>query len=97
MAPKTVAGPGIRVSLLEADGLAVGERPSGLCTEVRKMTKKDFEMVAKVLKGLKEEEGMFEGVLGEVARRLAAKIAEDNPRFDVGKFLSACAGVEGKR
>jgi len=58
------------------------------------MTRKDFELIAQVLKDLKQdqrERGAFahNPDLETVARWLADGLEETNPRFDRVKFLQA--------
>lgn len=58
------------------------------------MTKKDFELIAKVIKDLKKdqrERGAFANNpdLETVAEWFALELEETNPRFDRVKFLQA--------
>jgi hypothetical protein len=58
------------------------------------MTRKDYKLIAEVLKsGMENWAGWNEKpeeVLSGTARSLATKLAQDNPRFDRAKFLEAC-------
>jgi len=57
------------------------------------MTRKDYELIARALKisGLNWEDGATpETVIREVAGQLAYTLAQDNPRFDRARFLTAC-------
>lgn len=68
------------------------------------MTRKDYEVIAAVLKELRRsrpysDEGMDEpetrpAVLADVALHLSIIFKEDNARFDRTRFLKAC-GVLG--
>jgi len=54
------------------------------------MIRKDFEVIARVIRGLD-----FFGAAGEadrlmVARAFARELSYTNPRFDADKFLAAC-------
>lgn len=62
------------------------------------MTKKDYEMIAKAIKTVVEQlkaENDYgtEYVAEEIAASLSTAFAEENPRFNIGKFMSAC-GLE---
>lgn len=59
------------------------------------MTRKDYELIAKVLKtqlelsrGFGEEDG--EAAVKNIVFDLMADLAKENPRFDRVRFLSAC-------
>lgn len=59
------------------------------------MTRKDFELIAGVIKALKQDQrdrGAFahNPDLKEVAEWFALTLQEENPRFDRDKFLTAC-------
>ena len=58
------------------------------------MTRKDYQLIAEVIKsGIENWEGWNEKpeeVLAGTARSLATKLAQDNPRFDRARFLTAC-------
>lgn len=56
------------------------------------MTKKDFQMVADVLKGLLED-GVPSPVVKKAADSFMVMFKKSNPRFDEGRFLKAC-GLE---
>jgi hypothetical protein len=54
------------------------------------MTKKDFEFIAKTIKGIDAEAvGGAQGKFN-VAETFAYKLAETNPRFDPHRFIKAC-------
>lgn len=58
------------------------------------MTRKDYKLIAEVLKsGMENWAGWNEKpeeVIAGTARSLATKMAQENPRFDRAKFLEAC-------
>ena len=58
------------------------------------MTRKDYQLIAEVLKsGMENWKGWDEKpeeVLAGTARSLATQLAKDNPRFDRARFLTAC-------
>jgi len=59
------------------------------------MTKKDFELIAKVIKDLaqdQKERGAFANNpdLETVANWFALELEETNPRFDRARFVDAC-------
>lgn len=57
------------------------------------MTRKDYELIAKVLKDLNDDfnnGGADEVSLALVAEELATALALDNPRFNRARFVSAC-------
>lgn len=59
------------------------------------MTRKDYVAIAAAIKlagSVNESTGHKLGVY-DVARVLAETLAQDNPRFDRGRFLTAC-GVQ---
>lgn len=53
------------------------------------MTKKDFELIAAVVKGLPADTDYLSA--GLVAIHLADALATTNPRFNRGRFLEACS------
>ena len=67
------------------------------------MTKKDFELIASILRNL----GEFEGVIGSglhfdssvdrvaIAEWFANELAHTNPLFDREKFIKACLPQDG--
>jgi hypothetical protein len=57
------------------------------------MTKKDYVLIAKVLKDSSELERIEPVVFKLVCKRFSKVLANENPRFDRGRFLTAC-GVE---
>ena len=59
------------------------------------MTRKDYELIAKALKRANENwEGFNEEnpqvVITAISAYLAKELAQDNPRFDRSRFLTAC-------
>jgi hypothetical protein len=59
-----------------------------------KMTKKDYELIAGVVKGSMENWDGFtpeaqEAIIG-LARSLSVKLQDTNPRFNRSLFLDAC-------
>jgi hypothetical protein len=58
------------------------------------MTRKDYVMIADSIKASRENwEGFTpeaQEALDGLARGLASKLAQDNPRFERGLFLTAC-------
>lgn len=60
------------------------------------MTRKDFQLIADVLKGLSLNWGghLNDASHARVVEDFADKLASTNPNFDRARFLRAC-GVEG--
>lgn len=61
------------------------------------MTRKDYELIAKVFRNLSDDfsnGGSDEVSLSLVASELAEQLSAMNPRFDSRRFLDAC-GVGG--
>jgi hypothetical protein len=56
------------------------------------MTRKDFQLIADVIKGMNKPHNDSETV-AEIAYQFALTLADTNDRFDREKFLKAC-GVE---
>jgi len=56
------------------------------------MTRKDFELIAKVLKDFTPEDGVFIE-RNQIAEDLSKALATDNPRFDRERFLVACGAL----
>jgi hypothetical protein len=54
------------------------------------MTKKDFELIAGVLKGLREDFGNLPVALDVIAVEIASELQHTNDRFDSARFLTAC-------
>lgn len=57
------------------------------------MTKKDHKLLANAIRTFiltVPWSSERRGVMGEFAHNLADVLAEENPRFDRGKFLNAC-------
>jgi len=92
------SGEGLRGDLGQVDrnpfgGLVVS--PLLTRSEQRKgnktMTRKDYELIARVFADLNESESEGDKVsLARVARELAIELWKDNERFDGDKFLKAC-------
>ena len=57
------------------------------------MTRKDFQLIAKVLKA-SATSPMTSLVVQDVATNFALELQKTNPRFDVQRFVKAC--TEGK-
>lgn len=55
------------------------------------MTKRDFEMIAAVVREYGEMTGAEQRWLAE---RFAAALASTNPRFARGRFIAACMGED---
>lgn len=55
------------------------------------MTRKDYNLVAETLRG--NEVNMEPYAFEWLCRSFATRLANDNPRFDIDKFLLAC-GVD---
>lgn len=60
------------------------------------MTRKDYELIAKVLREFGEPNGQGENSRpvddrDEIAYLLASALQAENPRFDRAKFLRACS------
>jgi len=55
------------------------------------MTKKDYELIARVLATAPDGEGV-EGLInwGNTCRHMAHSLAAQNPRFNIVTFLDAC-------
>jgi hypothetical protein len=61
------------------------------------MTRKDFQLIADVLKPWITRDGtpgVEDALCASIARDFADKLASTNPNFDRERFLRAC-GVEG--
>ena len=57
------------------------------------MTAKDFNLIADIFKGLREDyinDGRAVEVLDDTAQEFAHRLADTNPRFDSERFLKAC-------
>lgn len=54
------------------------------------MTRKDYELIAAVFAHFAAICELNETIGGRIAERLAEDLAQENPRFDSGKFLRAC-------
>ena len=54
------------------------------------MTKKHFVALAAILKAAKEHNEDAEYTRQYIRDQIAIMAAQDNPRFDVERFLSAC-------
>lgn len=57
-------------------------------------SKRDYVAIAEIVERVRSEHwNQAAGVLAEVAHQLADYFAQDNPRFDSERFLTAC-GIE---
>lgn len=56
-----------------------------------KMTRKDYEVMAKTLKVLKTDPELSLSTLLTVQARFETILKEDNPNFDKAKFSKACS------
>jgi hypothetical protein len=59
------------------------------------MTKKDYELIAYTIRATRyghifAMRPEFQAGIDATVRHLATSLATENPRFDEGKFLSAC-------
>ena len=54
------------------------------------MTKKHFELVARVIKGMPDFAASLRTQKESCARAFAVEFAKENPRFDSARFLAAC-------
>ena len=54
------------------------------------MTRKDYELIARVFADFSEVCDLSETIGADIARQLATAFVFDNPRFDHKRFLSAC-------
>jgi hypothetical protein len=58
------------------------------------MTRKDFELIAEAIKGMKDtydgEDWTINGAMHPFACKLADALETTNPRFDRALFLEAC-------
>jgi hypothetical protein len=59
------------------------------------MTRKDYELIAAAVAEARNDEGSdystFDEAVDAVAERIASALRSTNPRFDVSRFLKACA------
>lgn len=61
------------------------------------MTKKDYELIAgEISKSVLNNEDSYQAemALTYLARSLSTRLAEENPRFDRARFLTACGVTE---
>jgi hypothetical protein len=54
------------------------------------VTRKDYEVIAKAIKDTRENYYAENLAIAHVVGVLASRLKEDNPRFDVYKFVEAC-------
>jgi len=57
------------------------------------MTRKDYELIAETFRDMLAVAVLWDDEakgIGAIARVLATRLEEDNPRFDRDKFLNAC-------
>ncbi len=52
------------------------------------MTRKDYELIAKAINETDKNGTVY--LLGHLVEVLCVALAEDNPRFDAGRFREAC-------
>jgi hypothetical protein len=55
-----------------------------------KMTRKDFQLIADVLKASANASPMNRCVIKDIATNFAVELQKTNPRFDVQRFVKAC-------
>lgn len=58
------------------------------------MTKRDFELIARVLKEARAKHAPHLPTHDRIARAMANALAHTNPLFDRQRFLKACTGEE---
>jgi hypothetical protein len=58
------------------------------------MTKKDYELIAGVLREAYRDPELHRLTVTDVAKDMAAALAADNARFDRSRFLAACQGLD---
>jgi hypothetical protein len=59
------------------------------------MSKKHFELIARVLREYNERPGVTDTereTYAQLAQTFATELRAENPRFDRSRFLAACAG-----
>jgi hypothetical protein len=64
------------------------------------MSRKDYQLIANVLRETREALGMdpaCEDAIATIQSRLAAALLRDNPRFDPYRFGKACLPAEASR
>lgn len=54
------------------------------------MTKKDYELIAKVIDNCYGAQAQAEDMRREIAHHLAVSFGIENPQFDYKRFMSAC-------
>ena len=54
------------------------------------MTRKDYQVIAQAIKDTRENYYAENLAIAHVVGVLASRLKEDNPRFDVYKFVDAC-------
>jgi hypothetical protein len=57
------------------------------------MTKKHFNAIAEIVKTAIENNPGAKGTISAMGYKLATLCENDNPNFDLGRFLTAC-GIE---
>jgi hypothetical protein len=57
------------------------------------MTRKDYQLIARAIKDTRDNYYAENMAIAHVVGVLASRLKEDNPRFDVYKFVEAC-GIE---
>ena len=61
------------------------------------MSKKDFELIARVLRAMRQRydaDPMCRGVVDDVAVAFGDVLLTTNPRFDRSRFMAACRGED---
>jgi len=54
------------------------------------MTKKDFEKIAFIIRGLQWDPDFNLGLRRKVAKAFSSELRSTNPRFDSNRFFDAC-------
>ena len=60
------------------------------CVGSARMSRKDYELVAGVLRARRDDSVVARDVVDRVAHELCGVFADDNDSFDAERFLSAC-------
>jgi len=60
------------------------------------MSKKDYELIASAIRRTREatDNVMAQAVLSTLSVTIAADLADNNPRFDLDRFLRACGSTK---
>lgn len=59
------------------------------------MTRRDYELIARVLARARGPGGLYSEDVDTLARDMADALASTNPRFDRERFLAACRDPHG--